>query len=211
MLTISDLVINIGNKNIISGLSLNLTKAQSLQIKGCNGSGKTTLMRSIIGLVPIYSGKIEFNGDIEHKKHILFLGDYDCLNDSLTVKENLLQLALLNGLFNDNSSNSDNDSDSDIIERIEDALEYWDIAEYTNYFPNALSLGQRKKVILSLINIFSDQKRLFILDEPANALDDRSTQRLSHLLESLITNQNSSIIYSNHSKALINNLKEVEL
>ncbi len=53
--------LNIGyNYPIINNLNLSLTKGQKIAITGCNGIGKSTLLKTIMGVIPPLSGKVEF-------------------------------------------------------------------------------------------------------------------------------------------------------
>ena len=47
-----------GRKKILKDVNLTLSKDEIVTIVGPNGSGKTTLFKSIIGSVPITSGKV---------------------------------------------------------------------------------------------------------------------------------------------------------
>lgn len=51
-----------GGSHILRDVSLRATLGKVTVILGRNGVGKTTLLKSLMGLVPIKSGSIEFNG-----------------------------------------------------------------------------------------------------------------------------------------------------
>lgn len=65
MLTIENLRVNVGDKEILRGLNLNVAKGEIHVILGPNGSGKSTLMNVILGhpKYTIKSGKIFFDGE----------------------------------------------------------------------------------------------------------------------------------------------------
>ena len=48
----------IANKELLSGISLNISKAEIVTVIGPNGAGKTTLLRLLLGLIPCSSGNI---------------------------------------------------------------------------------------------------------------------------------------------------------
>jgi Fe-S cluster assembly ATP-binding protein len=71
MLTIKDLSVSIGDKQILNNLSLTVEAGQTCAIMGPNGSGKSTLTQVIMGhpAYEISSGSIIFKGlDITDKK-----------------------------------------------------------------------------------------------------------------------------------------------
>ena len=59
-------------REIVRDLSFNVNTGDYLCIVGENGSGKTTLMKTLLGLNPLISGKIEF-GDGIKKNEIGYL------------------------------------------------------------------------------------------------------------------------------------------
>lgn len=62
MLTIQDVNQLYGGTQILWGLSMDIAAGSRTCIMGRNGVGKTTLLKCIMGLMPIRSGSIEFNG-----------------------------------------------------------------------------------------------------------------------------------------------------
>ena len=50
------------NRTAVDDVSFSINEGDYLCIVGENGSGKSTLMKSILGLIPIKSGEIIFNG-----------------------------------------------------------------------------------------------------------------------------------------------------
>jgi len=62
MLTVNNLEVAYGQSLVIPELSFHTPKGQILGIVGRNGMGKSTLFRSLIGMIPSRSGKIELDG-----------------------------------------------------------------------------------------------------------------------------------------------------
>ena len=83
--------------NILEGVDLVLKEKEIVSIIGPNGAGKSTLLKAIVGLIPIFAGKIYFNG--EHLKEIKsyelaqtgigYVPQVQNVFPSLTVEENL--------------------------------------------------------------------------------------------------------------------------
>jgi urea transport system ATP-binding protein len=51
-----------GSSHTLRGISLNLEKGQCLALLGRNGVGKTTLLKCLMGVLPVASGKVMFEG-----------------------------------------------------------------------------------------------------------------------------------------------------
>ena len=62
ILKISDLNQYYGESHTLWDVSMDINAGTCACLMGRNGMGKTTLLKSIMGLLPIESGKIEFDG-----------------------------------------------------------------------------------------------------------------------------------------------------
>jgi branched-chain amino acid transport system ATP-binding protein len=63
MLKVRDMRAGYGNTEVLHGVSFEVKKAECVALVGANGAGKTTTLKSICALIPILSGKIEFEGE----------------------------------------------------------------------------------------------------------------------------------------------------
>ena len=62
MLTISNLNQYYGGSHILRDVSFEIPKGACTTVLGRNGVGKTTLLRCLVGLIPVRSGRLTFNG-----------------------------------------------------------------------------------------------------------------------------------------------------
>jgi urea transport system ATP-binding protein len=62
MLVVKDINQYYGGSHILRGVSLEARLGKVTVLLGRNGVGKTTLLKSLMGLVPVRSGSLEFNG-----------------------------------------------------------------------------------------------------------------------------------------------------
>jgi len=65
MLTIEDLHVNIGDKEVLRGINLQINDGETFILFGPNGSGKTSLLMALMGFsgYDIVQGKITFKGE----------------------------------------------------------------------------------------------------------------------------------------------------
>ena len=59
MLKITDLQVSYGGIEAVKGISLEVPEGKIVTLIGANGAGKSTTLRSVAGLVPVKSGKIQ--------------------------------------------------------------------------------------------------------------------------------------------------------
>lgn len=67
MLTVQAINQYYGGSHTLRSVSLSLQKGECLALLGRNGVGKTTLLKCLMGVVPVRSGSVHFNGkDVTH-------------------------------------------------------------------------------------------------------------------------------------------------
>jgi len=142
---------------VFSGLDFEATSGEALAVTGPNGAGKTSLLRLIAGLLTMAGGSIALEGgeaELTLPEQAHYLGHRDALKPALSVLENLsFWRDFLGG-------------------------EAFDAAEslaavgldHAIHLPAAyLSAGQRRR--LSIARLKAVRRPIWLLDEPANALD----------------------------------------
>jgi heme exporter protein A len=147
MLRVDDLTLARGGVPVLTGLSLALVPGQALILRGPNGAGKTTLLRSIAGLQPPLSGRIEGAQD-----RVAYAAHADGLKAMLSVTENLAFWARIFGT-------------SDITP----ALDAFDLHGLADRLAGTLSAGQKRR--LGLARLLVTGRPLWVLDEPTVSLD----------------------------------------
>lgn len=98
MLKLEHVVAGYGPTTVLDGLTFEVGGGERLAMIGRNGVGKTTALRAIMGLLPLRSGKVIFQGQdvsalMPHHRAALGMGYVPQTRDifpSLTVEENLL-------------------------------------------------------------------------------------------------------------------------
>ena len=76
VLSIRNLTMSYGSKNILNGINLEVTKGQIIGYIGPNGAGKSTTVKIMLGLIDDYKGEVVVfgqdisSGDPSYKKRI---------------------------------------------------------------------------------------------------------------------------------------------
>lgn len=151
LLKVRDLACERDQRNLFSGLDLNVVSGEIWHIKGPNGAGKTSLLRQLSGLLPLTAGRVEFN----HHQQPLYIGHKLALKDQLTANENLAWLTAIG-------------TPSTEQQRY-DALEKVGLRGYEESLAAQLSAGQRRRVALARLHL--NPAPLWLLDEPLTAMD----------------------------------------
>lgn len=157
-LTISDLWIERGERDLCKSLSFDVQPGDILRILGENGAGKSSLLKVIAGILSPLEGEIFYEGqDVTEKRQLLqentlYLGHSAGVKKSLTVEENL-------GWYCPASSSDEMYS----------ALDMLGLLAFSDSLVSALSAGQAKRVALS--RLWLSKQKLWLLDEPFASLD----------------------------------------
>ena len=147
---------------LFAELDLDVAPGDIVEVVGPNGAGKSTLLRILSGLFPDYEGEVRGGSDA------LYLGHRPGMSPGLTAIQNLTWFATL-------ATGGGADSPT-----IENALTRVGLAGYDDVPCQQLSAGQQRRAALARL-LLSDA-RMWLLDEPATALDDAATQLLSSLV-----------------------------
>ncbi|HMM86604.1 MAG: cytochrome c biogenesis heme-transporting ATPase CcmA [Gammaproteobacteria bacterium] len=174
MLTVSDLQARRGRRVLFSGLALAAGPGQLLRVAGANGAGKTTLLRMLVGLTSPAAGEVRWRGEPiaaqreAFHRELVYIGHAAALKDDLSALENLRMLAALGG-------------DGVSAAEAATALAAAGLKGRERLPARALSAGQRRRVVLARLALDGPQ-RLWVLDEPFNALDVDAARWLSALV-----------------------------
>jgi heme exporter protein A len=191
-----DLTCRRGSRELFAGLGISLAGGEALMVTGRNGSGKSSLLRLIAGLLPPTAGRISLEGgiaDLSIAEQAHYLGHQDALKPSLTVGENLRFWSAWLGPAETPP---------------EHALEQVGLGELADLPAGYLSAGQRRR--LSLARLLTVHRPLWLLDEPASALDAEGQLRLSDLMR-LHLARGGLILAAAHGAIGLTNTKELKL
>ena len=190
-----------GERTLFTGLDLEVSAGEWLHVCGENGIGKTSLLRLLSGLTKPAAGEIFWNEQLisadpsEYHRNLLFLGHRDSLKEDLTALENLSIATALDGIAV---------SEEEILL----ALHRFGLRGREDLPVNCLSAGQKRRVLLA--RLLLRQAKLWILDEPFNALDVRAVEMLSELILEHIASGGMAIMTS-HQEIPMPNGRVVQL
>lgn len=179
MLNAQHINVAIGPTLILRQVSLQIAAGEIVGLVGRNGAGKTTFMRAVMGLLPVVSGQLQFEGkDLAaqpaHRRTTLGLGyapEERRLIPSLTVEQNILLPAwALN--------------QPDLRDRLD---RVWSIIPEIRDFgarkAMELSGGQQKLVAIARAMMTAD--KLLLLDEPFEGVAPALSKRIAEVVGEL--------------------------
>jgi urea transport system ATP-binding protein len=184
MLEIRDLNVAYGESQVLWDVSLDVPAGSVVCLMGRNGVGKTTLLRSVMGLLPLRSGRIAFDGtDLvgrrPEERSVVGIGYVPQGREifpNLTVRENLRV-----GLLGRRSArrNGGGEAPADDFESIFDL------------FPKLKTLLGRKGGVLSggeqqqlaIARALLTRPRLLLMDEPTEGIQPSVILQIEEAIE----------------------------
>jgi urea transport system ATP-binding protein len=202
MLEVHDLHAGYGRIPVLSGINFTVGEHEVIGVLGHNGMGKTTLLKTLIGQVPVTSGKIRFGGaDISHspsfrraRAGLGYVPQGRQIFPSLSVYENLRMGFVENGI----------DSEENIIKDV--------LARFPRLDPiidrvgSALSGGEQQ--ILALARCLCGGPKLLLLDEPTEGIQPSIVEEILEILIGLHRYNGLAIIVVEQSLDFIRRLSE---
>lgn len=185
------------DRPIISALNVNVSAGETLAIVGRSGSGKSTLLNLIGGLEPIQQGSVtalnHALANMNDKQRTTMRRDqigfiYQAFNliPTLSVGDNITLPLALTGVKASKRNRT-----------LEPLLNAVGLEGRESDYPDVLSGGEQQRVAIARALIH--QPRLVLADEPTGNLDAHSGRRILALLQSLVLEQQSSMILVTHS------------
>ncbi len=134
---------------MLDDVSLDVGEGERVVLLGENGCGKSTLLQIVAGVLEVFEGTLQIPHAIGYAPERPDIPDHLLAREWLDLVSSLKRAAWVDDL---------------------------DVRELLGRKVGALSLGQRQRI--SLLAAFTGEPPLLVLDEPTNALDARSRDRV---------------------------------
>jgi iron complex transport system ATP-binding protein len=200
MLNVENMTVRYGENTIVKAISFDVLEGQWLMLVGPNGAGKSTIVNAIAQGVP-YSGNVTFGGkDVRRMKPSEFAKNCGILtqthnvNYSFTVEEiiRLGRYSYSGGLFAKSSSNDD--------KAVEEAARLTGMLSLMQQSVLTLSGGELQRTFLA--QLFAQNPKLLILDEPSNHLDLVYQRQIFELTREWLAHSGRAVISVVHDLSL---------
>lgn len=187
LLRLTDIACIRGDRLLFEGLSLALAPGDALWLRGPNGTGKSSLIRIAAGLLRAAAGSVERFG------RIALIDEAAALDPELPLRRALDFWARVDTV------------DGHTVDRAMAAMALEPLSEV----PVAmLSTGQRKRA--AMVRVIASGAPVWLLDEPANGMDDAAQARLVAAVAAHRAN-GGAVLLASHFALGVPNLAELDM
>ncbi|KAA9393936.1 urea ABC transporter ATP-binding subunit UrtE [Kocuria coralli] len=175
-----------GRTEVLHGIDLEVPDDGVTTVLGHNGAGKTTLLKTVMGLLPVRSGRITWDGEditrlSAHQRvrmGLAWVPQGQKSFGSLTTRENLLVVA---------------EAHPGGKERLDGVLDLFPaLGELMDRRAGLLSGGQRQQ--LSIARALLTGPRLLVLDEPSEGIQPSVVQEIEEKIVGLASRSGTQVL-----------------
>ena len=194
--------------NAVIDVSLEVNQGSTLAIVGESGSGKSTLARAIVGLKPIASGSILFDGhdpfsgghrpDSAYHRDVamMFQDPVSSLSPRRTVHSLIAEPFVIHGM-----------KDRDLTSETRRLLDLVGLpSDFASRYPHQLSGGQARRV--GMARAIALNPKLIIADEPTAGLDVSVQGEILNLLTRLQSELGLTYVIITHNLAVVRHVSD---
>jgi glutathione transport system ATP-binding protein len=188
----------------VEKVSFDLAAGETLALVGESGCGKSTTGRSLLRLVDIAGGSIEFEGrdiaklpddalrSVRRDIQMIFQDPFASLDPRLTVGFSIAEPLYIHGVARGR----------DAEERVAWLLEHVGLAaEHARRYPHEFSGGQRQRIAIA--RALALKPRIIVADEAVSALDVSIQAQIVNLLLDLQREFGVSFLFISHDMAVV--------
>lgn len=181
-----------GETVAVRGVDLSVKKGELFALLGSSGCGKSTLLRMLAGLESVTEGQILIDGEDlakmpPYRRPVNMMFQSYALFPHMSVESNVAFGLKQEGV-----------KGGELKDRVENALQLVQMAQFAKRKPHQLSGGQQQRVALarSLVK----RPKLLLLDEPMSALDKQIRQRTQMELVNILDKVGVTCIMVTHDQ-----------
>ncbi len=188
---IQNLTKKYGEYAAVNHISFQVKKGNLIGFLGVNGAGKTTLINMLATLLKPDEGSVKICGyelgkeDTEIRKKIGIVYQQNCLDDLLSVQENLISRGVLHGISGKEAKAQ--------CERLTKILKLEEILK-KKY--KTLSGGQKRRCEIAAALMHAPE--ILFLDEPTTGLDPATRIDVWNIVEQLQREEKMTVFLTTH-------------
>lgn len=193
----------------VNSVSLDLLRRETLGVVGESGCGKSTLARTLVRLLALTSGTVEFDGvdisrltrrrlrPVRRQMQMIFQDPYASLNPRRRVGDIVAEPLIVHGIADG----------ADARRRVQELFEVVRLdPSHINRYPHEFSGGQRQRV--GIARALAVNPSLVVADEPVSALDVSIQAQVLGLMADLQEQFGLTYLFIAHDLGVVYNVSD---
>lgn len=200
-LSARDVVVELGGKRVLDGVSFEVARGEFAALCGPNGGGKTTFLRAALGLVPLAKGTIEVLGARPGAatERVGYLPQTKSFSGSFPARVVDVIAAARSGGWPFRVGGTERARALEVLARVG--------GEHLVDSPlRGLSGGELQRVFLA--RALARDPALLLLDEPTAGVDERGRAEFLELLAAIATREDLAAVLVTHNAAAVRRLAD---
>jgi len=215
LLTVDDLHIRFGARDVVAGVGFTLQRGQTLGVVGESGSGKTLTALALLGLVPppgVVSGSVALDGrellgqsDKQWQRTrgrriaMVFQEPMTALNPVMRIGHQIAETLVLHRAQGWHAAEAE-------AVRLLDAVGIAEAQARAKAYPHQMSGGMRQRAMIAMA--LAGQPDLLLADEPTTALDVTIQAQILDLLAELQAEHGMAMLFISHNLAVVSDIAQ---
>lgn len=197
ILELENISVGYGEKTLLENCSLIARDGEIISLIGKSGVGKSSLLLNVAGLTKIKSGTIKLLGkDIRKWKTKEILKNIGIVFQN--PQNQFITYKVIDELIFSMKQNERDEKK--LLEKAEELLKQFNLYEYRNYSPFALSQGQQRKV--AVLSMLAGNQKILLCDEPTYGQDNRTSREIMEYLKKR-AEEGLTIVIVSHDRNLV--------
>ena len=191
IIKINGLTKTYGNLTAVNNISFSVNKGELLGFLGVNGAGKSTTINMLSTLIRPDNGSADLCGfrlggqNSEIRRRIGIVSQSNCLDNLMTVRENLLCRGILHGADKQQAK-----------KRLEELSGIFALDELLKKSYRTLSGGQKRRCEIAAALMHTPE--ILFLDEPTTGLDPATRNEVWETIDALRKNTEMTVFLTTH-------------
>ena len=198
LISIQNVTVMYDQVKALENITFEVNKGEYVAIMGPNGGGKSTLLKAILGLIPVQTGKILFDGKPLNKSNIISyvpqFADID-RNFPISAIEVVMTSNIKNGVHPFFKYSKKNQSDAS------KKLQMVGLENLADRQISELSGGEFQRLLIA--RSLAVEPEILILDEPTASIDPKSRKLIYDLLGNMNSEKKMTILMVTHDLTAI--------
>jgi len=196
LLTLNHLAVGYGRQEVLPDVNLRLPRGSFTGLLGANGSGKSTLIKTILGIIPPLSGRVEF-ASVNGRPHVLgYTPQRDSLDSIFLLSS--FEVVLMGTCGRVRPGRRISHAEKEFAH---ECLRETGADHLGRKLFSQLSGGQKQRVLIA--RALATKPDFLLLDEPTSGIDAAARQGVMELLRRIHKQQQLTILLASHDLPIV--------